>query len=215
MKDSFLSSSDRKESFMALRRRLTVAGLYAGGFLGPFGGGVTVSMLPELGHDFGVSPETASITLTTYLIPFAVLMLFSGTLGARWGAGRSVRVAYLVYVVSSLVCAVATLFPLFLAGRVVQGAANAFTTPLLLAAIAAITPPERLGRTLGLFGSLQAAGQTTAPLIGGLAAEVNWRWGFVGGARGAPRPGAGGASHGRSPRGGARAPAGPPGGPLG
>lgn len=165
---------------MEIPRGLAVAGLYAGGFLGPFGGGVTVSMLPELGADFGVSPESASISLTTYLIPFAVLMLFSGTLGARWGAGRSVRVAYLVYVVSSLVCAVSTWFPLFLAGRVVQGAANAFTTPLLLAAIAAITPAARLGRTLGLFGSLQAAGQTSAPLIGGLAAEANWRIAFVG-----------------------------------
>lgn len=165
---------------MGVRRRLTVAGLYAGGFLGPFGGGITVSMLPELGHDFGVSPESASISLTTYLIPFAVLMLVSGTLGARWGAGRSVRVAYLVYVVSSLVCAVSGWFPLFLGGRVVQGAANAFTTPLLLAAIAAITPAARLGRTLGLFGSLQAAGQTSAPLIGGLAAEVTWRLAFVG-----------------------------------
>jgi MFS family permease len=164
---------------MGWRRRLTVVGLYAGGFLGPFGGGITVSMLPELATDFRVSPESASISLTTYLIPFSVLMLVSGTLGARWGAGRSVRVAYLVYVVSSLVCAVSTWFPLFLGGRVVQGAANAFTTPLLLAAIAAITPAARLGRTLGLFGSLQAAGQTSAPLIGGLAAEVNWRLAFV------------------------------------
>src|SRR5437660_3443183 len=115
-------------------------------------------MLPEVGADFGVSPESALISLTTYLIPFAVLMLVSGTLGARWGARRSVRVAYLVYAVSSVVCAVSTWFPLFLAGRVVQGAANAFTTPLLLAAIAAVIPAERLGRSLGLFGSLQAAG---------------------------------------------------------
>jgi len=60
----------------------------------------------------------------------------------------------------------------------VQGAANAFTTPLLLAAVAAATPPDRLGRTLGLFSSLQATGQTSAPLLGGLAAEVHWAWAF-------------------------------------
>ncbi|HEU5472458.1 MAG TPA: MFS transporter [Actinophytocola sp.] len=163
-----------------IRRRAAIAGLYAGGFLGPFGGGVTVAMLPELGADFGVSAATAAGSLTAYLVPFAGLMLVSGTLGARWGARRSVRTAYLVYVASSVLCAVSTWFPLFLAGRVVQGAANAFTTPLLLAAIAAAAPAHRLGRTLGLFSSLQAAGQTSAPLLGGLAAEVTWRLAFVG-----------------------------------
>jgi MFS family permease len=165
---------------VSVRRRIAVAGLYAGGFLGPFAGGVTVSMLPELGAEFGVSPEVASASLTAYLVPFAALMLVSGTLGARWGARRSVLIAYLVYVASSLLCAVADNFALFLAGRVVQGAANAFTTPLLLAAVAAGTPSRRLGRALGLFGSLQAAGNTSAPLLGGLAAEVSWRLAFIG-----------------------------------
>jgi MFS family permease len=75
---------------------------------------------------------------------------------------------------------VSTAFPLLLVGRGVQGVANAFTTPLLLATIAATTPRERLGRSLGLFASMQAAGQTSAPLLGGLAAEATWRLAFVG-----------------------------------
>jgi len=157
-----------------------VAGLHAGGFLGPFGGGVTAAMLPELGADFGVSAPAASATITAYLVPFAALMLFSGTLGARWGLRRSVLGAYLVSILGSVVCVVSTTFPLLLVGRGVQGVANAFTTPLLIATIAATTPRERLGRTLGTFASLQAAGQTTAPLLGGLAAEASWRFAFVG-----------------------------------
>jgi len=154
--------------------------VYAGGFLGPFGGGVTAAMLPELGSDFDVSATAASATITAYLVPFAVLMLFSGTLGARWGLRRSVLGAYLVSIAGSVVCVASTSFPLLLAGRGVQGIANAFTTPLLLATIAATTPRERLGRALGLFASLQAAGQTSAPLVGGLAAEASWRLAFVG-----------------------------------
>jgi predicted MFS family arabinose efflux permease len=162
------------------RRRLAVAGIHAGGFLGPFGGGVTAAMLPELGRDFGVSTADAAATITAYLVPFAGLMLFSGTLGARWGLRRSVIGAYLVSIAGSAICAVAAAFPLLLAGRAVQGVANAFTTPLLLATIAATTPRERLGRSLGLFASMQAAGQTSAPLLGGLAAEWTWRIAFVG-----------------------------------
>jgi MFS family permease len=156
--------------------------LYAGGFLGPFGGAVTASVLPEVGSDFGISAGAASATVTAYLIPFAGLMLVSGTLGERWGARRAVRVAYVVYVLASVLCAVSWSFPLLLGGRVVQGAANAFITPLLLGTIAAVTPAQRLGRTLGVFASMQAAGQTFAPLVGGVAAEASWRWAFVGAA---------------------------------
>lgn len=163
-----------------LRARLTMPAMYAGGFLGPFGGGVVASMLPELGTDFGVSSGTAAFSLTAYLLPFAGVMLFSGTLGQRFGPLRTVRLAYVAYVVVSLGCVVAGRFEIFLACRVLQGVANAFTSPLLLAAVAALAPRERLGRTLGVFGSLQAAGQTSAPLVGGLAAEADWRLAFVG-----------------------------------
>ncbi|MFC5141644.1 MFS transporter [Actinomycetospora rhizophila] len=160
--------------------RVQVAALYAGAFLGPFGGGITASMLPELGADLGLSPSAASASLTAYLLPFALLMLVSGTLGQRWGAARTVRWAYVAYVVFSLLGAVAGTGWLFLGARALQGAANAFTTPLLLASLAAATPPERLGRSLGVMGSLQAAGMTFAPLVGGLAASVDWRAAFVG-----------------------------------
>lgn len=163
-----------------LRSRLAVPAMYAGGFLGPFGGGVVAAMLPELGGDFAVSGGTASYSLTAYLLPFAAVMLFSGTLGARFGPLRTVRLAYVGYVLVSLGCAFAGQFEVFLACRVLQGAANAFTSPLLLSAVASLAPRQRLGRTLGVFGSLQAAGQTSAPLVGGLAAEVDWRLAFFG-----------------------------------
>ena len=48
-------------------------------------------------------------------------------------------------------------FALLLAARTLQGVANAFTTPLLLAALAASTPPARLGRTVGAFAAVQTA----------------------------------------------------------
>jgi len=162
-----------------LREPLQRTALYAGGFLGPFGGSVVVSMLPEIGADTGVSTGTAATTVTAYLGVFAAAMLFSGTLGARWGRVRTVRTAYLVYAAVSIAAALAPTFSVLIGTRMLQGAANAFTTPLLLAALAVITPKDRLGRALGLFGAMQAAGQTVAPLIGGLAAEVSWRWAFV------------------------------------
>ena len=59
-----------------------------------------------------------------------------------------------------------------------QGAANAFTTPLLLALIAELVPPQRLGRALGTYAACGAAGQAFAPFVGGVAAGVDYRWAF-------------------------------------
>jgi MFS family permease len=137
-------------------------------------------MLPELGASYGVGSADAAVSVTAYSLPFAALMLVSGTWGARWGRRRTVGVAYVVYAVASVACLLAPTWQLFLAGRALQGAANAFTTPLVMAALAAATDPARLGRALGWFGSLQSAGQTSAPLVGGLAAELDWRLAFGG-----------------------------------
>ena len=153
--------------------------LYAGGFLGPFGGAMVIPMLPELRDGLHTTLGVAAAALTVYMIPFASLMVVSGTLAERWGRRRTVRLAYLVYALASVGCMLAPGAGTFLAGRALQGAANAFTTPILVAAISDLVSGPQLGRALGRYGSLQAAGQGFAPLVGGLAAAVNWRWAFA------------------------------------
>ena len=153
--------------------------LYAGGFLGPFGGGVLTVLIPDLRAEFDVSTAVASAVIPAYIVPFAALQLVSGTLGERFGLARTVRVAYVGYAVVSLLAAVATGFAVLLAARALQGVANAFTTPLLLAALAADTPPGRLGRTMGAFAAVQTAGIVSAPLLGGIAGHVDLRYAFV------------------------------------
>ncbi len=136
------------------------------------------AMLPELATGIGTSVATAATAVTCYMIPFSGLMLVSGTIGARYGLTRAIRLAFVVYAAASLVCVAATSPVPFLGGRMLQGAANAFTTPLLLAVIAEIVPAGGLGRALGTFAAWGAAGQAFAPFIGGAAAGVDYRWAF-------------------------------------
>ena len=152
--------------------------LYVGGFMGPFGGAMVNAMLPELAAGLGTSVGTAATAVTWYMIPFSTLMLVSGTVGARFGLARAIRVAFITYAVASAICVVATAPVPFLGGRMLQGAANAFTTPLLLALIAELVPPQRLGRALGTYAACGAAGQAFAPFVGGVAAGVDYRWAF-------------------------------------
>lgn len=112
-------------------------------------------------------------------MPFAVLQLVSGTVGQRVGLARTVRAAYALYALSSLAAALAPGIGPFLAARALQGVANAFLTPLLLAALTLAVPPGRVGRSIGAFASVQTAALVAAPLGGGLAAVLDWRVAFV------------------------------------
>jgi MFS family permease len=160
-------------------RRATRAALYAGGFLGPFGGGMVTVLVPELRDAFGVSTSSASLALTAYLVPFAALQIVSGTLGERLGRARATHIAFGVYALASLLAAAAGGYGVFLASRALQGAANAFTTPLVLAALADATPEPDLGRAMGTFAAVQTAGVVGAPLVGGLAGALDYRLAFV------------------------------------
>ena len=174
---------------------------YVGGFLGPFGTVLVISIYPELRETFDVETSTVNWSFSGYLFPMAALMLVSGTIGERYGRFRVTRTVFIAYALASALAALAPSIELFLAARVAQGIGNAFITPLLLAGLMEITPPESTGRAVGIYTSFQAVGSTTAPLFAGIAATVDWRWAFwlvaiisaalaIRPAPGAPRPGA-------------------------
>src|SRR4051812_32487389 len=165
----------RCDAMQAVRR----LALYAGGFLGPFGGGVLTVLIPDLRSHFDVSTATAALVLPAYLVPFAALQLVSGTLGERLGSARTIRAAYVGYAAASLFAAAAGTIGVLLVARALQGVANAFITPLLLAALAESVAAATLGRSMGTFAAVQTAGVVSAPLLGGLAGEVDFRLAFV------------------------------------
>ncbi len=153
---------------------------YLGGFLGPFGSLVPVPMLPDLRDHFGVDSATISwAAISAYLLPMAGLLLVSGTIGERFGRSRVLRISLTIYLGASILVALAPSLETFLAARALQGATNAFFTPLLLASLAEMTPEAQLGRRIGAYSSFQAIGGAASPFVGGLAAEVDWRLAFV------------------------------------
>ncbi len=158
--------------------RFATLPLHLGGFIGPFGGAVLAVLVPELREAFGATTGEIALAVPAYLVPFALLQVVSGTLGERMGRRRTVQAAYLAYALASVATALAPTIGVFLIGRAAQGAANAFTTPLVMAALADVVPRERLGRAIGTFAGVQAAGVSFAPLLGGLAAAVSWRLAF-------------------------------------
>lgn len=150
-----------------------------GGFLGPVGTMSVISIYPELRDTFDASTSAVNWSLSGYLIPMAVFMLVSGTIGERYGRRRVTRITFIGYAIASVLCVLAPNLGVFIAARVMQGVFNAFITPLLIAGLTEQVDPARLGRAVGIYAGFQAAGGAAAPFISGVAATVNWRWTYV------------------------------------
>ena len=152
---------------------------YIGGFLGPFGGGVVAVLVPQLRDAFDATTAGVAASIPAYLVPFAALQLVSGTLGERLGRRRVVRTGYIVYAFLSVLAAFVPTLGAFLVVRALQGCANAFLTPLLLAGLADEVPPRQIGRAVGTFAAVQTSAVALAPLGGGALGALDWRLAFV------------------------------------
>ncbi len=159
-------------------RRATLP-LYAGGFLGPFGGSMLVPLIPAVAADLGTTVGLVAAAITAYMVPFAALQLVSGTIAERLGGGRVVRAGYVAYGGAALLCALAPGIGTFMAGRTIMGAANAFLSPILLAALSEGVPAAVLGRSVGTFAAVQVAGLALAAPLGGALGEITWRLSFT------------------------------------
>jgi MFS family permease len=160
---------------MSTRPGAVPAWFYAGAALGPFAGGVIGVVIPALRAELAADLAALSWSIPAYMIPFAALQLISGAVSDATSRRLALGIGFLGFAVSSAVCGLAPDVPWFLVGRFGQGAANAFTTAVLTAALADMVPRERLGRAIGVFSSVNVGGSFAAPLVGGLLAALDWR----------------------------------------
>src|SRR5437868_6667715 len=116
-----------------MRPRVSALAPYLGAFLGPFAGNTVQVLLPVLERSYHVDVRLAALSLTAYLAPFAAAQFVSGALADRFGRYHVLTAGFAAFGLSSLACALAPSYGLFLAARAAQGLSNACTTPILMA----------------------------------------------------------------------------------
>jgi MFS family permease len=128
-----------------------------------------------MGHWFQLSESLTSLIILSYTIPLTALILPCGALVGRFRPLPLFLAAVLGFGLGSVICGVATSFPLLLLGRVIQGAFGALIGTQGLALAAAVVAPTERGRAMGIIGSLAPLGGIAGPGIGGqLLAHWNW-----------------------------------------
>ena len=131
--------------------------------------------LPNIMQDFGVGSQQVQWVLNASLPPLAGLLVLGGRLGDMFGRRRIFIIGATVFMGASAIGALAPVFVVLLACRMLQGAGEALILPNTVAIVAAAFPGEERGRALGLMGGVAAVSGAFGPTIGG-ALTAAWSW---------------------------------------
>jgi MFS family permease len=146
------------------RRWLAVSAIGLSLFLSALDGTIVALALPPIVQHFQLSASLVSTVTLGYAIPLTVLILPAGDLVGRFRVFPTFLVAVLGFGLGSLLCGVASSFPLLLVGRVVQGCCGAFLATQGIAVAAAVVSPGERGRAMGPVGALAPLGGVAGPI---------------------------------------------------
>lgn len=152
---------------------------YSASFTGPVAGNAFLAMIVVLEAEWNAPTESVLLAIPAFMLPFAIIQLFSGAVSSAYDRRMTLSVGLLVYIIGSLAAAASPSLEVFIGTRVVQGVGYAFVAPVLVPIVSDIAGTDRQGLAMGYLGSTSTAGVTVGPLLGGLFAEVNWRLAFV------------------------------------
>ncbi|MFE2526859.1 MFS transporter [Streptomyces sp. NPDC059382] len=144
--------------------------------LASLGAGSANVALPTLAHVFTASFQQVQWVVLAYLLAVTALIVGAGRLGDLVGRRRLLLAGIALFTAASLLCSGAPHLWLLIAARAVQGLGAAVMMALTMAFVAETVPGARIGRAMGMLGSMSAIGTALGPSLGGvLISGLGWR----------------------------------------
>jgi EmrB/QacA subfamily drug resistance transporter len=134
--------------------------------------------LPQMRQDLGLSVTGEQWVVNAYTLTFAGLLMLGGRAGDLFGRRRVFMLGLGLFMVCSLLGAVAQTGAWLIAARAAQGVGGAILAPstLSLLTVRFFEPAERR-RALGAWSATAASGAAIGVLAGGVLTQLlNWRW---------------------------------------
>jgi MFS transporter, DHA1 family, multidrug resistance protein len=144
--------------------------------IGPLTTDMYLPSLPDIARQLDASTAQVQLTISAYLIGFAVGQVFYGPVSDRHGRKRVLIAAVALYCAASLACALSTSIEMLIAARAAQALGGSGGIVLARAIVRDLYSGARAGRELSLIGSVMALAPVLAPLLGGvLQTAFGWR----------------------------------------
>ncbi len=93
--------------------------------LGPLAMNVFLPSLPGITSYFDTTEANAQLSISLYLTAVAFLQLVFGPLSDKFGRRPVIIIAFIIMIMGTIICIVATTIEMFLAGRIIQASASA------------------------------------------------------------------------------------------
>ena len=138
--------------------------------------------LLRIAQVFSVSPAAAQQTLTVYLVAFAFMTLFYGTLSDSFGRRPVLLLAMLLYVLSSVGAGLSRSLGMLIFFRFLQGATAGAGSVIGRAIVGDLFSGAEAQRVMSYISVVFGLAPAIAPILGGwLLASFGWRsiFGFI------------------------------------
>jgi EmrB/QacA subfamily drug resistance transporter len=136
--------------------------------------------LPAMARSLGESPLRMQSVVVAYSLTMAMLIPATGWLADRFGTRRVYVGAIALFVLGSVLCALAPDLDLLVAARVVQGAGGAMLLPVGRLVVLRTIPRERFLQAMSFVAIPGLVGPLLGPTLGGWLVEVaSWHWIFL------------------------------------
>ena len=150
--------------------------LYAAAFISAFNENIVNVALVDIMSELGVSSVMAQWLVTGYMAITAVIVALMAFLMKRFTVRFLFFFAAGCFIVGEVTCMVAPSFPLLLSARLLQAIGSGTFIPLMMSAVLACAPREKLGTYLSLGSAAITLGPALAPVLSGAAVTAfGWR----------------------------------------
>lgn len=144
--------------------------------LGSLGTSIANIALPAMSRAFEAPFNEVQWVVVAYLMALTVSVVIVGRLGDSYGLRRMQLVGLGLFLVATLLCGLAPNLPFLICARALQGIGAAFLMSLTIALVRETASQERMGRSMGLLGTMSALGTALGPSLGGVLVSVaGWR----------------------------------------
>ena len=161
-----------------------VALLVALGSFGSLTMSIYTPVMPSVGADLGAGSDSVKLTLTTYMLGFAVGQLFYGPLSDRYGRRPVLLVGVSFFIATTLACSLAPSIGSLIGLRVLQGLGAASGAVLSRALTRDAYSAHEMPVVMSWISLGMNISPSIGPTLGGFLGEwLSWRatfW-FVGG----------------------------------
>ena len=168
-----------QEPLKGARLALMTAGLGMGTFLVSLDSSIANVAIPNISGDLAVAPNQGTWAITSFVAANAIALPLTGWLAQRFGEVRLFVTAGILFVIASMLCALAPDINTLIGFRILQGAVSVPMLPLSQAILLHHFPIHLKGMAMAVVSMTVTIAPLLGPIVGGTITDnLSWPWIF-------------------------------------